>query len=85
MAGPSTYEVVVTGSGPNGLGAAIACAQAGHRVLVLEAADTLGGGVRSAAVTLPGFVLDICSAFYPLGVGSPFLRRLPLLVKAGER
>jgi len=61
------------------LAAAITCARAGLSVLVLEGAPTLGGGVRSAPLTLPGFVHDTCSAFYPLGVGSPFFRSLPLV------
>jgi phytoene dehydrogenase-like protein len=66
------------GSGPNGLAAAITLAQAGCSVLVFEAKDTIGGGVRSAELTHPGFTHDICSAIHPLGVGSPFFRRLPL-------
>ena len=47
-------------------------------MLVLEAAETPGGGARSAELTLPGFVHDVCSAVHPLGIGSPFLRTLPL-------
>ena len=70
--------MVVVGSGPNGLAAAIRCAQAGRRVRVVEAADTPGGGVRSAELTLPGFVHDICSSIYPFAVASPFFRTLPL-------
>lgn len=66
------------GAGPNGLAAAIRLAQADLRVLLLEAADTVGGGVRSADITLPGFVHDLCSAIHPLGIGSPFFRQLPL-------
>jgi phytoene dehydrogenase-like protein len=53
-------------------------AQAGKSVAVLEANNQAGGGVRSAELTLPGFVHDICSAVYPLAIGSPFFRSLPL-------
>jgi phytoene dehydrogenase-like protein len=73
-----SYDAVVVGSGPNGLAAAIRLAQEKLSVLVLEAAPTLGGGARSAALTLPGFLHDLCSAIHPLGLGSPFFRRLPL-------
>jgi len=68
----------VVGSGPNGLAAAIALAQTGWAVRVLEARPTIGGGVRSAELTLPGFAHDRCSAIYPLAIGSPFFRTLPL-------
>jgi phytoene dehydrogenase-like protein len=71
-------DVIIVGSGPNGLAAAIRMAQAGRSVLVLEAADTPGGGVRSAESTVPGFVHDICSSVYPLSKCSPFFRTLPL-------
>jgi phytoene dehydrogenase-like protein len=71
-------DAIVVGSGPNGLAAAIALAQAGRSVLVVEAAETPGGGARSAELTLPGFVHDVCSAVHPWPLASPFLRTLPL-------
>ena len=76
--GFSSYDAIIVGSGPNGLAAAITLARAGYAVLVREAKDTIGGGARSAALTLPGFVHDVCSAIHPLGAGSPFFRTLPL-------
>ncbi len=72
------YDAVVIGSGPNGLSAAITIAEAGHSVLVIEGHETIGGGARSAELTLPGFVHDVCSSVYPMAVWSPFFRRLPL-------
>jgi phytoene dehydrogenase-like protein len=66
------------GSGPNGLVAAITLARAGKRVLLREAEETLGGGMRSAELTLPGFVHDVCSSIHPFVPGSPALRQLPL-------
>ena len=72
------YDGVVIGSGPNGLAAAIALARAGRSVLVLEAHEQIGGGVRSRALTLPGFTHDVCSAVHPMAAASPFLRSLPL-------
>jgi phytoene dehydrogenase-like protein len=69
-------RAVVIGSGPNGLVAAIELARAGLEVEVREAAEEPGGGLRSAELTLPGFVHDVCSAIHPLAVASPALRDL---------
>jgi phytoene dehydrogenase-like protein len=71
-------DACVVGSGPNGLAAAIALARAGRRVVVYEGAEEAGGGVRSRALTRPGFVHDVCSAIHPFAVGSPFFRSLQL-------
>jgi phytoene dehydrogenase-like protein len=73
-----SYDAVIVGAGPNGFSAAIVLAKAGLTTLILEANDTIGGGARSAALTLPGFTHDICSAIHPMGVVSPFMRTLPL-------
>jgi phytoene dehydrogenase-like protein len=72
------FDAVVVGSGPNGLAAAVVVALANKSVLVLEAEDTPGGGLRSAELTLPGFVHDVCAEVLPLTLGSPFLSTLPL-------
>lgn len=72
------YDAVIVGSGPNGLAAAIVLAREGLSVAVLEAKETIGGGARTEAVTLPGFQHDICSAIHPMSVVSPFMRGLPL-------
>jgi phytoene dehydrogenase-like protein len=71
-------DAVVVGAGPNGLAAAIVLARAGVRVTVLEAESTIGGGARSAELTLSGFIHDLGSAVHPLAAGSPFFRTLPL-------
>ncbi len=78
MASERDLDAVVIGSGPNGLSAAIALARGGASVVVVEAADEIGGGMRSAALTEPGFVHDVCSAVHPMGILSPFFRQLPL-------
>lgn len=72
------FDAVVIGSGPNGLGAAIELARQGARVIVFEAADEIGGGTRTAELTLPGFQHDVCSAVHPMGILSPFYKQLPL-------
>ena len=74
----SSARAIVVGSGPNGLAAAITLAQAGLEVTVFEAEETIGGGSRSAELTLPGFTHDVCSAIHPTGVASPFFNSLPL-------
>lgn len=78
MSAAGRRDAVVVGAGPNGLAAAILLAENGHSVLVLEAKDTIGGGCRSAELTLPGFIHDVCSAIHPFALSSPFLSRLPL-------
>lgn len=74
----SEIDAVVVGAGPNGLAAAIELARAGYSVQVIERADQIGGGTRTAELTLPGFHHDVCSAVHPLAAGSPFLRGLAL-------
>ena len=71
-------RAVVVGSGPNGLAAALTLADSGVEVLVLEAAETIGGGTRSSELTLPGLLHDECSAAHPLAVETPFSRRFDL-------
>lgn len=78
MSTSTSYDAIIIGSGPNGLAAAITLAQAGARVMVIEAKPTIGGGMRTLELTLPNFKHDICSAIHPLGLASPFFRQLPL-------
>jgi phytoene dehydrogenase-like protein len=74
----SKPDAIVIGSGPNGLAAAITIAHAGHSVVVYEAESTIGGGARSAQLTLPGFTHDVCSSVHPMAVASPFFQMHPL-------
>lgn len=73
-----SYDAVVVGAGPNGLGAAIELARSGRSVLVVEGQSTIGGGAKTREVTLPGFHHDLCSAIHPTAVVSPLFRTLPL-------
>jgi phytoene dehydrogenase-like protein len=73
-----TPDAVVVGSGPNGLAAALRLSAAGLRVLVVEGNAQIGGGLRSQALTLPGFVHDVCSAAHPMAAASPFFREFDL-------
>jgi phytoene dehydrogenase-like protein len=72
------YDAVVVGAGPNGLAAAITLARAGWGVLLVEANDQVGGGSRTMALTLPGFLHDTCSTVQSMVEASPFLRSVPM-------
>jgi phytoene dehydrogenase-like protein len=72
------YDAIVVGSGPNGFAAAITLQRAGLSVLLVEGKETIGGGIRSASLTLPGFIHDVCSAVHPLGADSPVFKDLHL-------
>jgi phytoene dehydrogenase-like protein len=78
LAADRRLDAVIVGSGPNGLAAAVELAREGLRVRVVEANETVGGGARSAELTLPGFVHDVCSAVHPLALSSRFFSELPL-------
>ncbi len=78
MSQTASRDAIVVGAGPNGLAAAITLARAGRSVLLVEAAATVGGGARSAELTQPGFLHDVCSAIHPLAVASPFFKGLSL-------
>lgn len=72
------YDAIIVGSGPNGLAAAITMQHAGLSVLLIEAKETIGGGLRTEELTLSGFKHDVCSAIHPMAAGSPFFQQLPL-------
>ena len=72
------FDAVVVGSGPNGLSAGVLLAQQGLKVKIIEAKDTIGGGTRTKELTEPGFLHDVCSSVHPTGIGSPYLKTLPL-------
>jgi len=78
MPGRDSYDAVVVGAGPNGLAAAITFARQGLSVLVLEAKESIGGGTRTAELTLPGFKHDICATVITTALVSPFIRSLDL-------
>lgn len=81
MAGKSNktdFDAIVVGAGPNGLAAAIRLQKEGLSVLLIEGKATIGGGMRTAELTLPGFHHDVCSAIHPMAAMSPFFKELPL-------
>jgi phytoene dehydrogenase-like protein len=77
----SEFDAAVVGAGPNGLAAAVELARSGRKTLLVEADEQVGGGTRTAELTLPGFKHDVCSAIHPSGVASPFFREIDLKVK----
>jgi phytoene dehydrogenase-like protein len=76
--GAEELDAVVVGAGPNGLAAAVILARAGLRVRIYEREPTIGGGARSAELTLPGFLHDVCSAVHPMALASEFFRAFGL-------
>lgn len=74
-------DAAVIGSGPNGLASAITLARAGLSVVLYEAKETIGGGMRSCELTLPGFMHDVCSAIHPFVLSSPFFKEIPLCLE----
>jgi phytoene dehydrogenase-like protein len=78
---PPAIDAIVVGAGPNGLAAAITLARAGRTVRVYEAASTIGGGARTAELTLPGYRHDTCSTIMPLALASPFFRTIDLAAR----
>ncbi len=78
LRGSRVIDVAVVGSGPNGLAAAVTMARAGLSVQVFEAADSLGGGMRTSELTLPGFHHDVCASVHPMALASPFFKAFEL-------
>jgi len=74
----SDFDAAVVGAGPNGLAAAVELARSGRKTLLVEASQEIGGGTKTAELTLPGFKHDVCSAIHPSGVASPFFRDIGL-------
>lgn len=74
----NNFDAAVVGAGPNGLAAAIELVRSGRRTLLVEASEEIGGGTRTADLTLPGFKHDVCSAIHPSGVASPFFQDIGL-------
>jgi phytoene dehydrogenase-like protein len=72
------YDAIVVGSGPNGFAAAIIMQRAGLSVLLIEGKESLGGGMRTVELTLPGFKHDVCSAVHPLAADSPVFKQFHL-------
>ncbi|MFU0243034.1 phytoene desaturase family protein, partial [Streptomyces scabiei] len=77
-------DVAIVGTGPNGLAAGVVLARAGLRVHLHEAADTIGGGLRTAPLLDSGIVHDICSAVHPMAAASPFFRAFDLAARGVE-
>ena len=72
------YDAIIVGSGPNGFAAAITLQQQGLSTLIIEGAESIGGGMRTKELTLPGYKHDVCSAIHPMAMASPFMQSIPL-------
>lgn len=74
----TSFDAAVVGAGPNGLAAALELARSGMRTLLVEASDEIGGGTRTAELTIPGFKHDVCSAIHPAAIASPYFDEIDL-------